>query len=492
MRHPTSKLLIKLAAGLLGLVVIHSPSVARQAYPHTSESAQVDKLFEEWDRKGSPGASVGIFKDGRIIYARGYGMANLEYDIPNTPETVFRIGSTSKHFTAMCIALLIEQGKISIDDDIRLYLPEIPEYQSPIRIRHLLHHTSGIRNYEALMMLAGRDGETYKVPYYTDEDAVQMIARQRALNFNPGERYSYSNSNYFLLAEVIGKVSGTKTSEFARAQIFQPLGMSATHFHDDINVIVRNRASGYSPDANGGFRINMTQLEQIGTGSIYTTIEDFYKWDQNFYNNVLGKGSQDLIEMVETSGTLNNGDSTNYGFGLNITPFYGLRSIGHGGSFVGFRSYYLRFPDRQFSVVVLANQGPFPDYEIARDIALIYLRDQITEPIDVEQSTYRDDDEQAVMQVSAISLSDVQRAALVGEYFSPELQAYYRLFDDSGFVVLQVGRYYSAAISPLENDVFNWTHGTLEFQRDENNEISGFLLQSESIRDIEFTKVAPK
>jgi len=290
MRHPTSKLLIKLTAGLLGLVVIHSPSVARQAYPHTSESAQVDKLFEEWDRKISPGASIGIIKDGRIIYARGYGMANLEYDIPNTPQTVFRIGSTSKHFTAMAIALLIEHGSLSLDDDIRKFLPEIPEYQSPIRIRHLLHHTSGLRNYEALMMLAGRDGETYKVPYYTDEYAVQLIARQRVLNFNPGERYSYSNSNYFLLAEIIGNVSGMKTSEFARAQIFEPLSMSATHFHDDINVIVRNRASGYSPDANGEFRINMTQLEQIGTGCIYTSIEDFLNGTRISTTTFWGKG----------------------------------------------------------------------------------------------------------------------------------------------------------------------------------------------------------
>ena len=389
----------------------------------------------------------------------------------------------------MGIALLIEQGKISLEDDIRKFLPEIPEYQSPIRVRHLLHHTSGLRNYEALMMLAGRDGDTYKVPYYTDEEAVQMIARQRALNFNPGERYSYSNSNYFLLAEIIGLVSGMKTSEFARTQMFGPLGMNATHFHDDLNVIVRNRASGYSPDANDGFRINMTQLPQIGTGSIYTTIEDFYKWDQNFYNNKLGKGSQSLIEMIETPGTLNNGNSANYGFGLNITPFYGLRSIGHGGSFVGFRSYYLRFPDQRFSIIVLANQGPFPDYEKARDIALIYLRDQVTEPIDVEQSTYRDDDEQAEEQASGISLSDAQRAAVAGEYFSPELQAYYRLLDESGSVVLQVGRYYSATISPSENDIFDWAEGSLEFQRNNDNEISGFLLQSGSIRDIAFSKV---
>ncbi len=193
--------------------------------------------------------------------------------------------------------------------------------------------------------------------------------------------------------------------------------------------------------------------------------------------------------MIETSGRLNSGESTNYGFGLNITPFYGLRSIGHGGSFVGFRSYYLRFPDQRFSVVVLANQGPFRDYEIAREIALIYLRDQITEPVDAEQSTYRGGDEQAAEQLNEISLSAAQRAAFVGEYFSPELQAHYRLSDQSGSVVMQIGRYHSATITPLENGMFNWSQGTLEFKRNEENEISGFLLHSGTIRDIAFSKV---
>ena len=251
------KTLDNLLVCMLCVVFLQSPSVARQAYPHTKQTEQVDRLFATWDKSGSPGAAIGIIKDGRIIYARGYGMANLEYDIPNTPQTVFRIGSTSKHFTAMGIALLIEQGKISLDDDIRLYLPELPAYQWPIEIRHMLHHTSGLRNYEVLMILAGRDGETYKVPFYTDEEAVQMIARQKALNFKPGERYSYSNSNYFLLAEIIGRASGMKTSEFARKFLFEPLGMSDTHFHDDVSVIVKNRASGYT-----GGRSQSSELEK--------------------------------------------------------------------------------------------------------------------------------------------------------------------------------------------------------------------------------------
>jgi len=473
---------------MLCVVFLQSPSVARQAYPQTEETDQVDKLFATWDKKDSPGAAIGIVKDGRIIYARGYGMANLEYDIPNTPESVFRIGSTSKHFTAMGIAILIEQGKISLDDDIRLFLPEMPVYQWPIKIRHMLHHTSGLRNYEVLMMLAGRDGDTYKVPYYTDEEAVQMIARQKALNFKPGDKYSYSNSNYFLLAEIIGRVSKMKTSEFARQFMFEPLGMSDTHFHDDINIIVKNRASGYSPVESGGFRINMTQLEQIGTGSIYTTVEDFYKWDQNFYENKLGNGSQSLIEMIETPGKLNSGESANYGFGLNITELYGLRTIGHGGSFVGYRSYYLRFPDQKFSVVILANQGPFPDYEITREVALIYLKDQFTEPLEIEQSNYRDGADQVGQGTQAITLSSDQRKQYLGTYFSEELDAFYTLFEEGDSLVLQVGRYYTAELTASESDRFAWEFGTLEFQRDADDRISGFLLNAGPIRNINFNR----
>jgi CubicO group peptidase (beta-lactamase class C family) len=161
---------------------------AFQAYPHNELTDKVDALFAQWDNKDSPGAAVGIFKDGRIIYARGYGSANLEYSIPNTPHTVFRIGSTSKHFTAMCIALLIERKKLSVRDDIRLYIPELPDYGPAITIANMLHHTSGFRNYEALMELAGRDGDTIKVPFYTDQDAIDMIVRQKKLNFSPGER----------------------------------------------------------------------------------------------------------------------------------------------------------------------------------------------------------------------------------------------------------------------------------------------------------------
>lgn len=480
------RILHSFAIGLLSLGLAAPAAHAGGAYTQTAETAAVDKLFAKWDRPDSPGAAIGIIKDGRIIYARGYGMANLEYDIPNTPQTVFRIGSTSKHFTAMAVAILIEQGKLALDDDIRTYLPELPAYEAPVTVRHMLHHTSGLRNYEHLTLLAGIDSPLHPSPYYTDEEAVAMIARQKSLNFTPGERYSYSNSNYFLLAEIIGRASGMRTAEFARKYMFEPLGMSHTHFHDDVDVIVKNRASGYSPTEDGGFRINMTRLGQIGTGSIFTTIEDFFKWDQNFYDNKLGKGRQSLIEMVETPGRLNNGDSAGYGFGLNIERFGGLRLISHGGAFVGFRSYYMRFPDQRFSIVMLANQGPFPLYEVVRDIALIYLEDQFTKPVDTAPSP---EDEDAEAEPPAIALTDDRRRAYAGRYYSPELDAYYTLRATDGTLTLQVGRYHTEELAASAADALRWGYGTLEFARNPAGEISGFVLHSEPIRNLRFEKL---
>jgi CubicO group peptidase (beta-lactamase class C family) len=457
-----------------------------QAYPHNEITERVDALFSQWDKEDSPGAAIGVFKDGRIIYARGYGMANLEYNIPNTPQTVFRIGSTSKHFTAMCIALLIEKKKIRESDDVRIYLPELLDYGQQIAIGDMLHHTSGFRNYEALMELAGRDGETIKVPFYTDQDAIDMIVRQKKLNFSPGKRYSYSNTNYFLLAEVVGRVSGMKTSEFAKKYMFEPLGMKNTHFHDDINRIVKNRASGYSPKNEGGFRINMTQLEQIGTGSIYTTIEDFFKWDQNFYKNKLGLGQQSLIKMVERPGTLKNGKTIEYGFGLNVGTFHGLNLISHGGSFVGYRSYYMRFPDQRFSIVVLANQGPFPDYEMASDIAVLYLRGLIKEPLDKKQRTYREREERERSKRIQLKLEQLEEYA--GVYYSEELDASYVLYTDANNLIMRVGRYYTTPIECVKSDEFIWSFRNIAFTRNQSGDISGFLLHEGPIRDLKFKK----
>jgi len=349
-------------------------AVANQAYTHNALTDKVDELFKQWDKDDSPGATVGIFKDGRIIYARGYGIANLEYALPWTPQTPSRIGSISKQFIAMCIAILAEQGKLSLDDNIRKYIPGWPEFNGPVKLKHLMHHTSGVREYLTLVELMGKpEGSGY---VYTPRELVRTLSRQKELNFKPGDENSYSNSGYFLLSEIVSRVSGLETSAFAKKYIFDPLGMNNTHFHDDPNMIVKNRAYGYSPKKEGGYRLDILRLKVIGDLGVFTTVEDFLKWDQNFYKNKLGGGTQSLIDMMKTRGKLNNGEVIPYAFGLNISHYGGLRIVSHGGSAVGYVAQYMQFPDHRFSVVILSNLSTFSTGRIARKIADLYLADQ--------------------------------------------------------------------------------------------------------------------
>ncbi|MCH7782570.1 beta-lactamase family protein [candidate division KSB1 bacterium] len=425
---------IGLAVSIAFLTGNFSTAIAYQAYTHTSLTDKVDNLFSEWDTMDSPGAALGIFKDGRIIYARGYGMANLEFDIPITPQTVFRIGSVSKQFTAMCIAILADRGTISLDDDIRKYLPEMYDYDSRVTIRHMLHHTSGMRPYTTLMGLVGYGG----VSAYTAVEAYEMLARQKGLLFEPGERYAYSNSAYFLLAEIVGRVSGMKTSEFAKQNIFEPLGMNNTHYHDDVNMITKSRASGYSPLQQGGFRINMTQIDMIGDGSIYTTIEDFLKWNQNYIDNKLGAGGQKILDMVFTEGVLNDGSKNGYGFGLRLTENRGLRTIGHGGSWAGFRANFIQYPEQKLSIVILANSSSFNPGRISNSIANLYLADLFTEP--AAQPGERRPRAGNRTSSETITLRSSQLNELIGIYYSDELDVFATVTMAGDKLVMKLGK----------------------------------------------------
>jgi CubicO group peptidase (beta-lactamase class C family) len=332
---------------------------------------RVDKLFEEWDSTVSPGVAMAVIHNGEIVYERGYGMANLEHNVPITPETVFRIGSTSKQFTAACVAILSLQGKLSLDDDIRKYLPELPAYDKPITVRHLVHHTSGIRDYLGLAYLSGKSGDDF----YTPEETVDMVARQRGLNFTPGDEHLYSNSGYFLLGVIVSRVSGKSLDAFAQEHIFQPLGMKNTHYHDDYQKIVKKRADGHFKTDNG-YKILNTTLNHVGDGGVFTTVEDLYLWDQAFYNHRLGK---ELMDLLHQTGVLNDGKKLEYAFGLNVRQYKGLKLVAHGGAFVGFRADMIRFPEEKFSVICLANLGSINPSKLCRQIADIYLADKFTE-----------------------------------------------------------------------------------------------------------------
>jgi CubicO group peptidase (beta-lactamase class C family) len=461
---------------------------AFQAYTHTALTDKADALFRTWDKDNSPGAALGIFQDGRIIYARGYGMANLDYNIPITPQTVFRVGSVSKQFTAMCIALLVEQGKVALGDDIRKILPEMPVFEPPVTIRHMVHHTSGVRDYLILQGLAGRSGGYY----YTSPEVVDLLSRQKSLNFKPGDQYSYSNSGYFLLAQIVGRVSGMRTSDFAKKNIFDPLDMKDTHFHDDPKMIVKNRAMGYLPREEGGFKIHVTQLDMIGDGGIFTTVEDFFRWDQNFYHNRLGMGTQGLIDRVLRLEKLNDGQGNDYAFGLVVSRYRGLRMVSHGGSFVGYRAHYLQFPDQRFSVVILSNLGTFNPGKIASEIADIFLGEQFIEPRRTANEPL------PVKEPVFIKLTNQEMRTFLGEYRSAELDATATVDLGKEGLVLKLGRHISplrpispqSFLSTYENDdAYELGTRKIEFVLSPGKEAVGFVMSAEDIHDLRFDRI---
>ncbi len=344
---------------------------AASASPQIAASdtkAMVDAIFRDVDRSDSPGCAVGVYRDGGIAYARGYGMANLELSAGNTPQTVFDIGSTSKQFTAFAIQLLAREGRLSLDDDIRRWVPEIPSYGKTVTIRHLLHHTGGLRDYIELMGLQGIMTEDLT----GDADVLEIMARQKAGNFAPGESYLYCNTGYFLLSVIVKRASGQSLRDFAAERIFAPLGMRHTQFNDSHTRVIPNRATGYSKAPDGGFGIDMSDWEQTGDGAVLTTVEDLFRWDQNFYEPKVGDAA--LIGQMQKVGILNSGKKLDYASALSIGVYRGLPTVSHGGSWAGYRAQLLRFPQQKLSVACLCNDGGTSNpSRLAHRVAEVYL-----------------------------------------------------------------------------------------------------------------------
>ncbi len=330
---------------------------------------QVDSIFAPFTLPGSPGCVVAVIDSHRIVYSKAFGLANLEHDVPNTIETIFDIGSNAKQFTATAILLLEEEGILSIDDDVHKYIPELPAYPWPITLRHLLTHTSGIRDYFELMMLKGVFvGNQYPNRYYLD-----LICRQPELNFRSGEMQMYSNSGFILLAEIVRRVSGRTLAEFARERIFEPLGMTHTRFVEDASVIIPHRAASYGSLPSGGYWQGVSIATNNGDGGILSTLADLARWDRNFYDNQLGRKSPLLLRRLQEPFVLNSGDTIPWGLGLRLGEHHGLPVIFHGGAYFGFRSEILRFPDQQFTVIVLANSDKAVAWTLAYQVADLYL-----------------------------------------------------------------------------------------------------------------------
>ncbi len=380
----------------------------------TDLSQKVDQIFAPFSQANSPGCSLGVIRDGKLLYRNSYDAASLELGVPLSPDSVFYVGSISKQFTAASVVLAAEQGYLSLDDDVRKYVPELPDYGHTITLRQMLHQTSGFRDFFDLLHFSGLDASEFN----SSEGILKLIERQKGLNNVPGEEWVYSNTNYFLLGIVLQRATKKTLAEFAAENIFQPLDMTHTRFYDDASAVVPGRAAAYDPGKDSNFLVDWsTTYAIVGGGGLMTTVGDLLAWDKNFYDNRLGKGT--LVKELQTPGLLNDGKQSAYAMGLVLGNYRGLPIVEHNGALFGYRADILRFPTQKFTVVCLCNVSNANPEEKARRVAEIYLG--------------------AEMQSGSSSISAVDRglpdpAPYAGQYLDPRTHTIYTFSASGGYL----------------------------------------------------------
>ncbi len=525
---------------------------------------KVDKIFENWDKSDSPGAVLAVVKGKKVVYTQGYGSANLEYDIPITPKTVFHVASVSKQFTAFAITMLAESGKLFLDDDIRLHLPEIPDFGKTITIRHLIHHISGLRDQWELLAMAGWRLDDV----ITKNHILKMVRRQKDLNFDPGEEYLYCNTGFTLLAEIVERITKKPFRDWTQENIFTPLDMTHTHFHENHEQIVKNRSYSYSPQGEG-FRKRVLSFANVGATSLFTTVEDLAKWVMNFESKVIANDA--VMTQMHQQGILNSGEKINYARGLSIGEYKGLKTVGHGGSDAGFRSQVVRFPEEDFAVIVLSNLSAISTNRLAMQVADIYLSKKTKAKKSPKKKvkrtsvaldpkilefyegqyqirpdyvlTIKKQDKQLTVQstggrkyvlyaeserlffrrnanfeiffeinnvghITKITIQDngrelegikilpvqftsEQLAEYTGEYYSRELETFYRIVFDEGRLIATHRKHDDFPLTAITPDYYSgteWFFRKVHFTRDNTNSINGFLVTGSRVRNLRFTK----
>jgi CubicO group peptidase (beta-lactamase class C family) len=359
---------------LLAVCLLGAQPLSASLAAQLPESARrgVDAVFATFDRTDAPGCAVGVSERGVPVYQRAYGMADLQHRLALSERSIFHVASISKQFAAIAVALLAEDGKLGLDDDVRRYVPELPDHGARITLRQLMHHTSGLRDQWQLLSWSGW---RFPADLITERDVLEVLARQRGLNFQPGDEYLYSNSGFTLLAVIVHRVSGRSLREFAEERIFAPLGMRDTHFHDDHTMIVPGRTAAYEPRAGGGWRVSIPVFDTYGATSLFSTTGDLLTWmahlDQPRF------GTPNLWQAAQTSGVLNDGTAINYGYGLALATWRGVRAIGHGGADAGYRAYVERYPEQGVAVAVLCNRANVAPADLARGVAAAVLGDRL-------------------------------------------------------------------------------------------------------------------
>lgn len=418
-------------------LVLLAALVAGAPLEGQSLDPRIDSIFATYDKRDSPGCAVAVQENGRSLFAKGYGMASLEHDVPITPATAFYAASVSKQFTAFAVAMLAKQGKLSLDDDVRRWIPEVPDFGKTITIRHLIHHTSGLRDYFVLLGMTGwpSDGPI------TEAQFLDLVSRQKSLNFDPGTRHLYSNTGYVLLSILVERVSGQSLREFADASMFRPLGMTNSHFRDDHTTLVKNRALAYSPRQNG-WQMSVPGFDVVGDGGLFTTVEDLAKWADNY--DVHAVGGDDVVSQVLTRGRLTTGDSIRYAFGLSHGEHGGLAAIEHGGAYGGYRAHFVRFPDQGLAVATLCNAATANSVALGHRVASVFLGDRIA-------SSGPSSSASTSAGVPILRLSRDQLARYVGAYWDSTAEDLLRFeLRDTALVI--VGS--SMALLPISQTTF--------------------------------------
>ncbi|MEX2571426.1 MAG: serine hydrolase [Gemmatimonadota bacterium] len=354
---------LRFVATLATVLLLQGPLAAQQS----SSTTDVDAVFARFAAPHSPGCAVAVARGGEPILSRAYGQADLEHAIPNTAETIFEAGSVSKQFTAAAIHLLAQEGRLSLNDDVRQYVPELPEYDDSITLRHLLTHTSGLRDWGSV---ASIEGWPRGSRVHTHEHMLDIAARQKSLNYPPGEYYSYTNTGYNLQALIVERVSGMPFAEFSRTRIFEPLGLTSTQWRDDYTRVVPGRAQAYSPDS-GGYRLNMPFENVHGNGGLLTTVGDLVRWTELLHNGEIA--GPEFSAAMQAQARLNSGRLIEYASGLYITDYRDIPEISHSGATAGYRAFLTRYPDQELSVALLCNAANANATSLAHQVADLYL-----------------------------------------------------------------------------------------------------------------------
>ena len=467
-------------SSLVAIALLAALPAAAGAQLAADTAGQVDQVFKAFNRTDVPGCVVGIDRGGKALYRRAYGMANLETGSPLTVESVVESGSVAKQFTAGAIVLLALQGKLDLDDPVRKYLTHLPEYGTPVTIRMLLHHTSGIRDMWTLFVLAGKAPGTV---LYTMDEALQMVYRQKELNFPPNTQYLYSNSGFLLLAEIVQQVSDIPLSQFSREQFFEPLGMTSTQWRDDWNRIIPRRTTAYAPDSSGGFRIDMPYMNVYGAGGLLTTVDDLARWTAHLDHPVVG--GKRWADTLQHRGRLADGKEINYGLALAITNYRDTREISHSGSTGGYRTFLARWPEHGLSLALLCNAANAATVALGHQVADLFLgTDRAATGSGSGTGPTTRPPEPTIPPLAAGEL-----AALAGSYYSGELDASYRVAAGDEGLTIAVGGNGPRPFRRTGPDEFKGVGGVeVRFTRNRQGRPTGFLLSAGRVQNLRFER----